>query len=170
MSILTDHARHELELAVDAGDLTPFQGYAIGQLVRATFENQGHSGGSAPTTIAYIAAVVRDAMSYEPLTPLSGDDSEWITVGEDVAGRPGLQQNCRCSRVFREPDEHGDMIAYAVEMVVWTDRPRGQHGVTGWDSSRRIEFPWLPGDERRVWKGLRWPNRWIARLRGQLAP
>jgi hypothetical protein len=56
------------------------------------FAAQGHSGGSAHITTELVGRLMR----YEPLTPLTGDDSEWTEVSD------GLWQSKRCSHVFKD--------------------------------------------------------------------
>ena len=55
------------------------------------FEKQNHSGYSAPHTIKLFSLLA----SYKPLVPLTGEDSEWIEVGD------GIFQNIRASNVFK---------------------------------------------------------------------
>lgn len=84
------------------------------------FARQGHSGGSAATTIR----VVERLMRFQPLTPLTGDDSEWTEVTE------GQWQNKRCPSVFKDSERAWDI-----------DLPR-----TGeeWET---ITFPYTPGQD-----------------------
>lgn len=56
------------------------------------FGNEGHSGFSAP----YAIALFNKASSFEPITPLTGDDSEWAEVSD------GLFKNMRLGCVFKE--------------------------------------------------------------------
>ena len=55
------------------------------------FSNQGHSGSSAP----YVLWVFSKLANFEPLTPLTGDESEWMEVGDNTF------QNVRCGEVFK---------------------------------------------------------------------
>ncbi|WCB94459.1 hypothetical protein DSM104299_03196 [Baekduia alba] len=126
----------------------------------ALFAEEGHSGGSA----GYAIGMLQRLLSFEPITPLTGDDSEWVTVvdGPSAGMERGLEQNLRCSHVFRE-----DGVAYDIEAVVYRERNGG--GFTGWDSARRVTFPYTPST-RTVPAWLRWPERFVARLRRQLRP
>lgn len=100
-------------------------------------------------------------MNYEPLTPLTGDPTEWQPIAEQQMGRPGVEQNVRCGRVFRENGQ-----VYALDCIVWTERGGG--GFTGHDSHRVIELPCLPPEPRRIWHRLRRPVTAWARLTGTL--
>lgn len=55
------------------------------------FSDENHSGFSASYAINLFNTLVK----FEPLTPLTGEDTEW----SDVDG--GMLQNKRCSRVFK---------------------------------------------------------------------
>lgn len=162
---LVEHAKRELDalaVAADAkeGGEDAFQREINEHLLAmvALFAEGGHSGGSA----GYAIHMLQRLLSFEPIGPLTGDDSEWQTVTEDLAGRPGVEQNVRCGRVFREQG-----IAYDIEAVVYRERNGGSF--TGWDSGRRVTFPYTP-TTRYVPAWLRRPERLLARLRGQLRP
>jgi hypothetical protein len=83
------------------------------------FSAQGHSGGSAQIT----TDIVNRLMRYQPLTPLTGEDDEWMEVGS------GVFQNKRCSHVFKENGR-----AHDIEL------PRAE-GETQWTA---ITFPYTP--------------------------
>lgn len=102
------------------------------------FASEGHSGGSAAIAGPMMAENVRRLLAFEPLTPLTGEDSEWTQLTEKMMGRPGVEQNKRCSRIFRE-----NGVAYDIEAVVFCDW-NGEPSFTGWDSARIIEFPYSP--------------------------
>lgn len=125
---LVEHAERELALAGVAGD----DGYdgmlyeAVLEIVKK-FADQGHSGFSASMTVGMLDKLLR----YEPLTPLSGEDDEWMEVGE------GVYQNFRASHVFKESDG----TAYDIHAVIVRD-PHG--GTWGTRSRDPIEFPYTP--------------------------
>lgn len=161
---LVDHARRELDALArsadaDEGGVDEFQREINDHLLAmvALFADAGHSGGSA----GYAIGMLQRLLSYEPIMPLSGDDEEWMLVTDDNDRGP-LEQNVRCSRVFREVG-----VAYDIEAVVW--RERNGVGFTGWDSGRRVTFPYTP-KTRYVRAWLRRPERLLARVRGQLRP
>lgn len=68
----------------------------IMQMVRA-FSDEGHSGFSAN----YALNILKRVLSFKPLTPLTGDDSEWNHVYDDDEGFP-VYQNRRASDVFKD--------------------------------------------------------------------
>lgn len=91
------------------------------------FSNEGHSGFSA----SYAVKTLNKLLSFEPLTPLTGEDSEW----EEVSF--GLFQNKRCSHVFK--DESG---VYDSTGKVFVDPDGGSY--TSRDSRVNITFPYTP--------------------------
>ena len=116
------------------------------------FSDQGHSGASAPFCIDLFSKLAK----FEPLTPLSGNDSEWIEVGE------GTFQNNRCGTIFKKPNG----IAYNLNGFVfwhWAERelyedeegyvPEGEGGFpattkfktsfTSQASLKLVEFPYV---------------------------
>lgn len=99
-----------------------------------TWHGKGHSGSSAPYTIALLKKV----LMFEPLSPLTGEDHEWI----EVDGK-GLKQNNRCSHVFMRPDG----TAYDLDGIVWEDAD----GITftSPESVVDIEFPYIPTTKYR---------------------
>lgn len=58
------------------------------------FSKEGHSGFSAN----YAAEIFNRLSRFHPLTPLTGEDNEWMDISD---GENFLQQNMRCSSVFR---------------------------------------------------------------------
>ena len=103
------------------------------------FSQEGHSGFSANYAILCLEKLLR----YEPLSPLTGEDDEWMQVDEN------LYQNKRCSRVFK--DEDG---AYDIDGIVfwewYTDPETGEKfkaHFTCKDSRVRVEFPYTPKTE-----------------------
>jgi hypothetical protein len=101
------------------------------------FAEQGHSGMSAP----YAVALFQTLASWKPLTPLTGEDSEWMEVGPDV------WQNKRMPNVFKGEDSQ----AYWMDGRVfweWYSSPDYDDGkpfksyFTSSESRVFIEFPW----------------------------
>lgn len=77
------------------------------------------------------------ALSYEPLTPLSGEENEWID-----------NQNRRMGSVFRDPETGKAYWAEglrfnepAVSLSIWL-------GYVGYYSRTEIEFPWSPTEPK----------------------
>lgn len=91
------------------------------------FEKQGHSGFSAP----YVLNVFNKLAMFKPIGQLTGDDSEWNYVGNNV------YQNNRCPAVFKDGKD-GD--AYWLDGNIFRD----QNGCTFTNeySKVKIEFPW----------------------------
>jgi hypothetical protein len=146
VSNLIAHAERELGNVGLAGD----DGYD-GMLVEAVlqhiklFADQGHSGLSAAMTVGLLERLLR----YEPLSPLTGADDEWVALdyGPDVAG-----QNVRCSHVFRRADG----TAYDAEGRVFID-PDGDY-LTGAGSRVEVTFPYTP---TRVYQHRDAEGNWI---------
>jgi hypothetical protein len=76
--------------------------------------NSGQSGGSMPYTAHCVAMVVKQLLLYNPITDVTGIDSEWVDVTEYNGGQL-LYQNKRCSALFKSDDEglyYLDAIAF----------------------------------------------------------
>lgn len=89
---LMEHAQKELELAGlldEDSDYGGMLGTGALDLIKV-FSEQGHSGQSA----FMMTEIVGKLMRYEPLTPLTYAENEWIDVGD------GMWQNKRKSDVF----------------------------------------------------------------------
>lgn len=133
---IQDFAKDEL---TRAGMFDPDSDYdgAIGHAVMKMidlFAKENHSGASAAMAVSLFSMLAR----FEPLTPLTGDDSEWTEVGERD-GKP-VFQNKRCSRVFKTGDR-----AYDIEAVIFRE-PSGAC-FTSRDSRRDVAFPYTPSRE-----------------------
>lgn len=91
------------------------------------FSSQGHSGSSAP----YVMNLFKSAAMFEPLSPLTGEDSEWNDCHEETF------QNNRCSEVFKEGK---DGKPYWIMGKIFKDQDGCTY--TNRDSRVFIEFPW----------------------------
>ena len=132
MGNLTDYAKRELESFGAFDKDKDFYGGMTGESVMALvelFASQGHSGMSAPIVLKLFGKVV----SFLPLGPLTGEDSEWNEVGDDTF------QNNRCSEVFKKGK---DGAPYHSGCKVFVE-PSGAAYVNG-DSRVFIEFPYVP--------------------------
>lgn len=101
---LERHAREELKRA-GLLDSDADYGGALGEAVidmQKVFAMAGHSGYSAGMATSIFEKVAR----YEPLTPLTGDDDEWV-YHDGYGGKP-FYQNKRCSHVFKDDEEAYD--------------------------------------------------------------
>lgn len=135
MSNLQEHAKAELArigLTPDAKDGLDRAMYQNIMSVIILFSGQGHSGGTA----GYAINILSHLMSYEPITPLTGEDDEWLEMDEAVAGRK-MWQNIRCAgRVIKEADGK----CYDLEGKVFVD-PDGSKW-TSRDSWVEVTFPY----------------------------
>lgn len=96
------------------------------------FGNQGHSGASSSYCIEMFSKLAK----FEPLCPLTGEDSEWNEVGDN------WYQNNRCSHVFKNGK---DGAPYDLNAYIF----KNQDGVcfTSRDSRKYISFPYTPNTE-----------------------
>ena len=127
------HADRELRhvgLSPEAEDGPNKWAYDNVMALMRVFAGQGHSGFSA----SYVRGLFHKLANYEPLGPLTGEPDEWNEVS------PGLYQNKRCSRVFKEGDKVWD-----IDGKVFRDRG----GVTFTNINSRVEimFPYTPKTE-----------------------
>lgn len=124
MSIM-DHAKAELERAnFGAEDSIVMLG------LLQHFLRQWDSGGAAAEAVA----VFNRLLSGQPLTPLTGEESEWIDRTEVNDGKP-MWQNARCSSVFRI--KIGDeFVCYDIDAD--ESIPLDDNGL------QRISFPYDP--------------------------
>ena len=102
-------------------------------MVRA-FADEGHSGMSA----GYALSILKKVLAFEPLTPLTGEDSEWTEVMD------GVFQNKRCSRVFKQADRF-DGQAYDINGKVFIEESGAAY--TSSDSLVPVTFPYEPKTE-----------------------
>jgi len=138
MSNMLNYAMRELELAgfpmslsarKDDDDYYAYQtAECVYQLLKVLGE-QGHSGMSIQPVISLFTKLAR----YQPLSPLTGADDEWLDVSE-ASGCP-MWQNKRASAVFK--DERGAYYLDAVQYVYPDGRTTtgGRHPIT---------FPYTP--------------------------
>lgn len=126
---LMEHARQELQFLRTGDSMNEKMATDILTIVRE-FSKQGHSGFSANYAINALEKLLR----YQPLRPLTGEDSEWVEVGS------GVYQNNRCSRVFKENGR-----AYDIEGRVF-EEPDGCC-FTSKDSHVDVTFPYTPKTE-----------------------
>lgn len=107
------------------------------------FNTQGHSGSSAPFAVSYFERLA----NHKPLGPLTGEDWEWMEVGE------GVYQNNRCSTVFKKVRDDGTEYAYNIDGKVFWEYYTDEDGVqqksyyTGIDSRVPVEFPYTVPDK-----------------------
>lgn len=141
MSNILEYAKSELDaigMTADGDEYNVMGREAILEIVEK-FSEQGHSGFSA----SYCINALNKLLRWEPLSPLTGEDSEWVKLdyGDGVK-----YQNNRCSRVFKDEDGR----AYDIEgKVFWEwytneDGEKYKSHFTSRDSKVYIEFPYVP--------------------------
>lgn len=132
MSNLESFAENELRRAGFFDKDSDYGGMlaeAVLKLVKV-FADEGHSGASASMAIGLFQRVAR----FEPLTPLTGADDEWMEVSD------GTFQNVRCSHVFKENGQ-----PYDINGKVFRE-PSGAC-FTSFDSRVPVTFPYTPKTE-----------------------
>jgi hypothetical protein len=136
-----DHAERELDLIgmTDDGGMNGDMRKHILHMIEE-FAKEGHSGFSASYAIQCLEKLLR----FEPLSPLTGEDWEWVDVAE-MSGRP-LWQNARWSHVFKDPD--GAYNSSGKVFWEWyTDNETGEKSkfhFTSAGSRVPITFPYTP--------------------------
>lgn len=134
---LVPYARRELELAgwfKKDGFYDDMVGHAVVDMIKL-FAMEGHSGGSAPLCMN----LAKQVGLFQPLTPLTGADDEWVDHGEGL-GR-ARYQNKRCSHVFKGEDGE----AYDIQGRIFRE-PSGAT-YTGSGSRVPVTFPYTPTSE-----------------------
>lgn len=139
MSLTLKHARRELALLgykmpdeyEDDNDPNKWVCDNILELLEV-FSKQGHSGMSAP----YVIGMFFKLANHEPITPLTGEDSEWEKVDFQTL------QNVRCSRVFKNINT-GE--TYDIQGKVF-EEPDGAR-YTSRESRVNIVFPYMPNTQ-----------------------
>lgn len=138
MSILVEWATNELDrLGQDEDGMQNAMNEDILEIVEK-FSEQGHSGYSA----SYALNIIKRLLAWKPITPLTGEDDEWNDV--DEGGK--LQQNKRCSAVFRENRDNS--TAYYIDGKVFSD-DGGKSWYTkgGRGSAVPVVFPYTVPDK-----------------------
>jgi hypothetical protein len=130
---LAEYAKEELKLANFDKEDTEF----VLDLIKK-FAEYGHSGTSAP----YFIHVFSRLASFKPIAPLTGEDSEWIDVTDQMERGMSVYQNKRCPIIFKEGES-----AYNIEGKVFHD---SSGYWTNRDSKVSIEFPYVVPDEPEI--------------------
>ena len=140
MNLLKTHAENELNiigLTESEDEMNSSMRKHILHMVDE-FSKEEHSGFSARYAISCLEKILK----FEPLSPLTGDNSEWIEVSN------GLYQNIRCCRVFKENgvarDNEG-LVFYNI--VVGDNGEQHKEYFTNSDSRVEITFPYVPKRE-----------------------
>jgi len=109
--------------------------------------SQHHSG----STLPYLMGVLEDCVSFKPIAPLTGEDSEWNEIDECITGGKKMWQNKRCSSVLKNEESVWD-----VNGITFIDK----HGI-GWtnsDSCVPVQFPYTP-------KTIKMKDNWITKVK-----
>jgi hypothetical protein len=103
------------------------------------FSKQGHSGSSA----AYAIAILEKLLRQENITPLTGEEWEWVEVGKDIF------QNKRCSSVFKDKTRFNGNPYWLDGKIFSYDGEKSWF--TNGDSCVEISFPWnMPESEKII--------------------
>lgn len=134
---LYEFAKHELDLIGMREEGDPWDVAARQDILNIVniFANSGHSGASAECAVEILV----DLLSYRPLSPLTGEDSEWQDIS-DISEDP-IFQNKRCPSVFMGVDG----VPYDVNGKVFID-PDGS-AYSSHESKVVITFPYTPRTE-----------------------
>lgn len=139
---LTNWAKSELErIGGQDDEMQQLMNKNILEVVEV-FSNQGHSGFSA----SYALDIIKRLLDWKPITPITGEEDEWMEVSENMDG--STQQNKRCSAVFRENNDNS--TAYYIDGKVFSD-DGGETWWTGKDSFIPVVFPFvIPESPERI--------------------
>lgn len=136
MGNLVEYAKKEMEIAwPEPDDMQDRMKQNVIEIVQI-FSDQGHSGLSA----AYILRILRRVLNWNPISPLMGYESEW----GQAYGDEEMQQNKRCSHVFRE--HYDNRTAHDIHGKVFSD-DGGETWYSCRESSVPVTFPYYPPDE-----------------------
>ena len=131
---LVRHAKEELSKIEGSGDKDGMQSRINKSLICLVglFGMEGHSGFSA----GYARNLLNNLLDYKPISPLTGEDSEWNEIGSET------YQNRRNSSVFKD-----EKIGYAYDI----DAVRVESKMDGWGTHVRfpIKFPYTPSETKR---------------------
>lgn len=112
------------------------------------FANSGQSGGSAPFVAAAISKVVHKLMLFEPIGAITGEDGEWMDVGNAEAHGGVVYQNKRDGRVFKDGE---DGRPYFIDAIIFDGDKGGRFHGSVEHNGKKIgsaqyikEFPFRP--------------------------
>ena len=108
MASIQERAKIELE-RIKFGDKDT---RAMLDILKLFFHNWD-SGGA----VSVAAPVLCRLIEGKPLTPLTGEQDEWVDMSDTMgSGAGSLYQNIRRSSVFKERQNDGTMIAYDLDL------------------------------------------------------
>lgn len=136
---LMDHARTELQLAFPENDeMQNLINKDVLSLIEM-FSEQGHSGFSAN----YVLDLFLRLAQYKILSPLSGNDAEWVDVSVYYGKVAEVYQNKRLSSVFKDNE-----MAYDIDARVLMDCQLTSY--TNHHSRKKVIFPYVQKKERYI--------------------
>lgn len=147
---MIEHAKMELDLILKQCDPNDKEEIEMQKVINQNildivemFANQGHSGFSA----SYAINILTKLLNWSFVTPLTGEDDEWIVVTD------GVYQNKREGRIFKNKDKF-DGKAYYLDGKAFSD-DGGKSWFTNQNSFVPVEFPLykLPETERIILEG-----------------
>ena len=149
-SHLYQHAKYELgliEAQCDASDpsVLEMQKQVTADLLEVVtvFARQGHSGFSAGYSISLLTKLLR----YEPITPLTGEYSEWVVLDLNHS----ISVHKRCGRVVKYADgKVMDNEGYVFHYWSWDDN-KYTTGFTNWCSRKPVTFPYVPCEPKHLY-------------------
>lgn len=163
----TEHAEKEFEIlekTVPDAIILPFKKEILA-LVDA-FMNSGQSGGSAPYTSKAISQAVEHLSMFQTITPLTGEDDEWI-YHDEHSSKP-FYQNKRNSAVFKDEK---DGPAHYLNAIVFDGDLGGGFTGSATFKGRRIssvqqikEFPFTPKTFYVDVKDYRWAEEGLVEI------
>lgn len=138
--LLVDHAKRELNLISDLNDEDDIK---YGEKIISMIENfcDLNETDSLSRAMGKII-VLNKLLKFEPLSPLTGEDSEWTQIGTQGENNP-LYQNNRSPRVFKTKNDG----AYDTEGLIFYELKNQYPYInffTTKDSHVKINFPYLP--------------------------
>jgi len=147
MSNLVKHAETELDLIglTDEDDYNSAMRKHILHMIKE-FADEGHSGFSG----AYAIQILTRLMHFRPLTPLTGEDSEWNDIASYGDGSTMRWQNKRHGSVFKDADGSCYDIDGKVFWEWFRDLETGQAikiYYTARDSRVPVTFPYTVPDK-----------------------
>ena len=126
------------------------------------FASQGHSGFSA----SYAISILEKLLRWEPLTSLTGEDSEWMHIHDQFGQTDeysNLYQNKRLGRVFKKVFHDKSEKVYDINGLVFWEwyYPEGEDApiktyFTNRHSKTPVTFPYIPKTEYREWVPSEW--------------
>jgi hypothetical protein len=124
-----EHAKIELELLVRTNtdpDNRPIIEEFIPEILALIkkFGESGQSGGSAPYVASALSSSIKKLCLHENILPITGDDSEWVSIKEEMGNNNDLYQNKRFSAIFKENGK-----SHFIDAIIFeNDKGQAYHG------------------------------------------